>query len=412
MKPLIEVRNISKKFILEHKVGRPQTLKEAFTGSLKKWLKKTPKPSSEEFWALKDVSFSIHKGERLGIIGQNGAGKSTLLKILARIQSPTEGSITLTGKIASLLEVGTGFHPDLTGRENIFLNGTILGMSEKEITERFDEIVAFAGIEKFLDTPVKKYSSGMYARLGFSIAAHIDPDILIVDEVLSVGDLQFQEKCLKKLDAMSGEGKTILFVSHNINAIMAVCDKGLYLKNGQVLAQGNIETCVSAYLQTVHSPQTFWQGEAGDKTLLMRKFGINSLDDKQYIRQGEIIDVVLNLDILQPAPGMIIGFDIINHYGTVLASARTTDKPDLHALLENKGSYSLKLNLDTLPLRQGQYRLNAFAMIHNERYIPLEAVSIQLSIYPPADDPRFLHPHSCEGLFLSNQWELTPHQGV
>lgn len=411
MKPLIEVCNISKKFILEHKVGRPQTLKEAVSGSLKKLCTKAPKASSEEFWALQNVSFSVKRGERLGIIGQNGAGKSTLLKILARIISPTEGYISLSGKMASLLEVGTGFHPDLTGRENIFLNGTILGMSEQEILEKFDEIVAFAGIEKFLDTPVKKYSSGMYARLGFSIAAHIDPDILVVDEVLSVGDMQFQEKCLRKLDAMSGEGKTILFVSHNINAIMGVCDRGLYLKNGRVEAFGNIEECTGAYLQTVQNPRTIWMGEAGDQTITLRKFGFHSTPDRQYVRQGENVDVLFDLDILKPTPGMIIGFDIFNEYGSSLASLRTTDNPDIHPLLENKGSYSLKLSLDTLPLRQGKYRLHAFAMVHNDKYIPLD-VTVQLSVCPPLNDPRFSHPHLCEGLFIGNQWELTPLSGA
>lgn len=412
MKPLIEVSHLSKKFILEHKGDRPQTLKEALSGSFKRWFKDNSSSVSEEFWALKDVSFSIYPGERLGIIGQNGAGKSTLLKILARILSPTEGSVTFAGRIASLLEVGTGFHPDLTGRENIFLNGTILGMSEKEIHQKFDEIVAFAGIEKFLDTPVKKYSSGMYARLGFSIAAHIEPDILVVDEVLSVGDLQFQEKCLKKMDAMSSEGKTILFVSHNINAIMAVCNKGLYLKDGQVIASGDIENCVSAYLQSIRNPQTEWKGLAGDNTLTVSQFAIQSSSKKDYVCQGEKIDLILNLDVHQHTPGIIFGFDIFNHRGALLASARTTDLPSIHSTLENQGTYTLKLSLDTLPLRQGDYRINAFAMIHNEKHIPLDPVSVQLSIYPSPDDPRFLHSHKCEGLYLGNQWELSPFVGA
>ena len=186
--------------------------------------------STEEFWALKDVSFEVNQGDRIGIIGRNGAGKSTLLKIISQITEPTEGRITIDGRVASLLEVGTGFHPELTGRENIFLNGSILGMSKKEIESKFDEIVAFSEVEKFLDTPVKRYSSGMYVRLAFSVAAHLEPDILIVDEVLAVGDAAFQKKCLGKMEEVSGHVRTIIFVSHNMGAISQLCNRAILLK--------------------------------------------------------------------------------------------------------------------------------------------------------------------------------------
>lgn len=203
--------------------------------------------SSDTFWALKDVSFEVQQGEVIGIIGRNGAGKSTLLKILSRITEPTEGEIRIRGRVASLLEVGTGFHPELTGRENIYLNGAILGMTKAEIKRKFDEIVAFAEIEKFLDTPVKRYSSGMYVRLAFAVAAHLEPEILVVDEVLAVGDAQFQKKCLGKMGEVSKEGRTVLFVSHNMAAVSALCQRGIELNQGSISFEGNVQEAISHY---------------------------------------------------------------------------------------------------------------------------------------------------------------------
>ncbi len=208
-----------------------------------------PQTSEEDFWALKDVSFEVKQGEVVGIIGRNGAGKSTLLKILSRITEPTSGRVTLRGRVASLLEVGTGFHPELTGRENIFLNGAILGMTRAEVRSKFDEIVAFAEVEKFLDTPVKRYSSGMYVRLAFAVAAHLEPEILVVDEVLAVGDAQFQKKCLGKMqDVARGEGRTVLFVSHNIGAVSSLCTRGIFLKSGRLGLAGDMQAVIHAYM--------------------------------------------------------------------------------------------------------------------------------------------------------------------
>lgn len=200
-----------------------------------------------EFWALNGVSFDVEQGDVVGIIGRNGAGKSTLLKVLSRITEPTRGRIGLKGRVASLLEVGTGFHPELSGRENVFLNGAILGMTHKEIASKFDEIVAFAGVEKFLDTPVKRYSSGMYVRLAFAVAAHLEPEILIIDEVLAVGDSEFQQKCLGKMKEVSSAGRTVLFVSHNLPAVSLLCNRGIYLKSGSVEADGDIENVLKVY---------------------------------------------------------------------------------------------------------------------------------------------------------------------
>jgi lipopolysaccharide transport system ATP-binding protein len=212
------------------------------------------KGSSNWVWALQDISFSLSEGEVLGVVGRNGAGKSTLLKLLSRVTAPTRGEIRLKGRIASLLEVGTGFHPELTGRENIFLNGAILGMRKSEIQARFDEIVAFSGVERYIDTPVKRYSSGMYIRLAFAVAAHLDPEIMIVDEVLAVGDLEFQKKCLGKMKDVSGQGRTILFVSHNLAAIRNLCTRAILLEKGQLMYSGGIEDTISAYLRLTDPP--------------------------------------------------------------------------------------------------------------------------------------------------------------
>ena len=236
MSVAIRVENISKKYILQHQVGgrsRYVALRDVLAHKAKSLFQKNRTDASrEEFWALKDVSFEIKQGEAVGIIGRNGAGKSTLLKLLSRITKPTKGRIEIEGRVASLLEVGTGFHPELTGRENIFLNGAILGMHRAEIRKKFDEIVAFAEVEKFLDTPVKHFSSGMYMRLAFAVAAHLEPEILVVDEVLAVGDAAFQKKCLGKMNDVSQSGRTILFVSHNMEAITRLCAKCIYLVKG------------------------------------------------------------------------------------------------------------------------------------------------------------------------------------
>ena len=214
---------------------------------------RTSKGTSDIVWSLKDIDFEIEQGDAVGIIGRNGAGKSTLLKLLSRVTSPTTGNIKVKGRIASLLEVGTGFHPELTGKENIYLNGAILGMRKKEIDRKFNEIVDFAGIERYIDTPVKRYSSGMYVRLAFAVAAHLESEILIIDEVLAVGDAEFQKKCLGKMDEVSkGEGRTVLFVSHNMNAIQKLCNCGFLLKNGTLISQGNITKVLDCYLSNGH----------------------------------------------------------------------------------------------------------------------------------------------------------------
>ncbi len=260
---VIKVENLSKSYLVGHAAARTErhpTLRDAMVRGTHGFARKTRdilrgRPiihgnQVEEFWALKDVSFEVTAGETLGIIGRNGAGKSTLLKILSRITEPTKGRITITGRVASLLEVGTGFHPELTGRENIYLNGAILGMTRQEIKRKFDEIVAFAEIETFLDTPVKRYSSGMYVRLAFAVAAHLEPEILIVDEVLAVGDAAFQKKCLGKMGDVASEGRTVLFVSHNMVALQGLCPRAILLNRGSIESSGPSQDVVREYLSS------------------------------------------------------------------------------------------------------------------------------------------------------------------
>ena len=253
----IRVNRLGKKYRISHETASYKTLGETITRAVKAPFRRltgeAPSRSTEEFWALKDVSFEVKRGEVVGIIGRNGAGKSTLLKILSRITTPTEGTVEVHGRIGSLLEVGTGFHPELSGRENIYLSGSILGMKRTEIDAKFDEIVKFAEMEKFLDTPVKRYSSGMYVRLAFAVAAHLEPEILIVDEVLAVGDAAFQKKCLGKMGDVAKEGRTVLFVSHNMSAIKNICQTGMILENGKVRFKGDINHVIQEYLVTLDS---------------------------------------------------------------------------------------------------------------------------------------------------------------
>ncbi len=247
---VISISNLSKKFILRQNRERYKALRDVIANKAKNILRPSAINNDEEFWALNDVSFDVKQGDRVGIIGRNGAGKSTLLKVLSRIYEPTGGRVEIKGRLSSLLEVGTGFHPELSGRENVFLNGAILGMSKAEITKKFDEIVAFAEVEQFLETPVKRYSSGMYVRLAFAVAAHLDSEILIVDEVLAVGDSEFQKKCLGKMEDATSHGRTVLFVSHNLETVQRLCNKSILLDHGFVTNQGNTPDVVRAYLST------------------------------------------------------------------------------------------------------------------------------------------------------------------
>ncbi|MEY4202126.1 MAG: hypothetical protein RLZZ265_3866 [Verrucomicrobiota bacterium] len=302
---IITVENLGKCYRLQHQQQRQRyvALRDVITSQVKGLFSKRQPPTAnrqaeEDFWALKGVSFEIKQGEVVGIIGRNGAGKSTLLKILSRITDPTKGRITLRGRIASLLEVGTGFHPELTGRENVFLNGAILGMTRAEIREKFDEIVAFAEVEKFLDTPVKRYSSGMYVRLAFAVAAHLEPEILIVDEVLAVGDVTFQKKCLGKMQEVSTGGRTVLFVSHQMPAVLNLCSRVVLLAGGEVKGDGLPNVIVSEYLQEARRPDRFFTQPTkrrGNQLVRISGFEVRPAN----LRLGDPVEFCFELE---PAP--------------------------------------------------------------------------------------------------------------
>jgi lipopolysaccharide transport system ATP-binding protein len=313
----------------------------------------SPVSATEEFWALKDVSFEVKRGEVVGIIGRNGAGKSTLLKVLSRITEPTKGRVELDGRVASLLEVGTGFHPELTGRENIYINGTILGMSRAEVRRKFDEIVAFAEVEKFLDTPVKRYSSGMHVRLAFAVAAHLEPEILIVDEVLAVGDAEFQKKCLGKMGQVSrNEGRTVLFVSHNLAAVTALCNRGIVLKEGEIVCNDTANIATRSYGLGILSEFDI-QYVANKERPSITRISIN----EQKAKNGEIeliLDFVSPFE-LQPIPGLII----YNATGTPIYETNARMHGIFPAGLRTKKG-SLQLSVESLPIFRGTYSISVW----------------------------------------------------
>jgi lipopolysaccharide transport system ATP-binding protein len=315
----------------------------------------------EEFWALKDVSFEVKRGEVLGIIGRNGAGKSTLLKILSRITEPSEGRVTIKGRVAALLEVGTGFHPELTGRENIYLNGAILGMTRAEIRKKFDEIVAFLEVEKFLDTPVKRYSSGMYVRLAFAVAAHLDPEILVVDEVLAVGDVEFQKKCLGKMEAVTKHnGRTVIFVSHNLAAVEGLCSKALLVHKGRILVEGDGSEVIRAFLEEPRVPESVGSifEPVPPSNFLRAELQTCAGSAVNSIKMGDPLRIVVNLidaDVL--SGNKLIGFSIHDARGVKIGGFHTGMRPaetrhrgdiicfDIHAVNLSPGRYSIDLSL-------------------------------------------------------------------
>lgn len=305
MKAAIEIQNLGKQYRRREQSGkRYKTLRDSLMSA---WWKKTKEQKDDFFWALRHLDVSINPGEIMGVIGANGAGKSTLLKLLTRVTAPTEGSFTLRGRVASLLEVGTGFHPELTGRENIFLSGTIMGMQRAEIKRKFDEIVAFAGVEQFLDLPVKRYSSGMYVRLGFAVAAHLEAEILLVDEVLAVGDAAFQKKCLGKMDDVAQSGRTVLFVSHNLGAVRQLCTRSMLVNQGMLKKIGETEEVLETYQETIQNkiPSKIPERKKGVKEVEIRNVFINGISVNRgipYIDAQEklIIETEIYIDDTRP----------------------------------------------------------------------------------------------------------------
>jgi len=328
---------------------------------------RTIKGSSEYVWALRDINFEVKKGEALGIIGRNGAGKSTLLKILSKITSPTTGKINVNGRIASLLEVGTGFHPELTGRENIFMNGSILGMRKWEIQKKFDEIVDFAGVAAYIDTPVKRYSSGMIVRLGFAVAAHLEPEILVVDEVLAVGDAEFQKKCIGKMkDVSTNEGRTILFVSHNMSAVQKLCDSALCLKNGMFVNIGDAKQIVGKYLSERNNLSNYKEYEKYLKFALIEQVG-----ETIIIKAGYKLDVSVDVPHL--------GFVIYNNEGIPIFGSNPT-LSNLQLSLRNYSEGEIIIEIIEPKLIDGEYIVSLWFGDSKQNYvIDLDCLSLEIS---------------------------------
>jgi len=365
---VISVTNLSKRYLIGHRFSsggnyKYVALRDVLGREISNFARKAADfargrqvvqgDEVEEFWALKDVSFEVKQGEVLGIIGRNGAGKSTLLKILSRITEPTEGRVLLRGRVASLLEVGTGFHPELTGRENIFLNGAILGMRQQEIRKKFDEIVTFAEVEKFLDTPVKHYSSGMYVRLAFAVAAHLEPEILIVDEVLAVGDTQFQKKCLGKIRSVSqSDGRTVIFVSHQMSAISQLCSSAIRLSSGSLVSRGSCSDVIAEHLATAETAREVSFGRRPDRPTITR-ISINA----EVLAMGHL---GIELDFESPFPVTPVpGIVISSLDGTPVFGSNPRFHKDGY-VSKRRSSGTIKMRADGLPLASGEYVLSVW----------------------------------------------------
>lgn len=354
MKPILEVQNISKKYRIQHLAGGYLSLRERMQSFFR-----FEKSQAEDFWALKDVSFEVQPGESIGIIGRNGAGKSTLLKILSKITPPTNGKIITRGRIASLLEVGTGFHPELTGRENIFFNGSLLGMKRIEITAKFDEIVDFSGVEKFLDTPLKHYSSGMQLRLAFAVAAFLEPEILIIDEVLAVGDAEFQKKCIDKMEDVSKSGRTILFVSHNMVAVGNLCQSAILLKDGKAISNGQTREIINQYQQSVGTEvNQEWHHTTPTSTpIYIKNLKIKLSGEQPSIKLS--IESIIKSQL--PHKDVFLAINASTVSGIVIFQAIPVQKPFIR-FSENEQRFVTEIDLP--PLIPGIYRLSAWLGTH------------------------------------------------
>ena len=353
MKPILEIQNIGKKYRIQHMTGGYLSLRERVLSALK-----FERAEVEDFWALEDVSLQVQPGESIGIIGRNGAGKSTLLKILSRITPPTTGKIISRGRIASLLEVGTGFHPELTGRENIFFNGSLLGMKRREIEAQFDAIVDFSGVEKFLDTPLKHYSSGMQLRLAFAVAAFLEPEILIIDEVLAVGDAEFQKKCLGKMENVSKSGRTILFVSHNMGAVRNLCSKCVLIDQGKIQFEGNVDEATSRYLtpnRKGNKENNFYKPE--NSTLWIKSIVINDQSNDSVIYFGDTLNIRLDCMSDQPMKAFV-GFVIMSSDSIPLINAN--NRYQRSVVFFEKGLNKVVCKLGMVPFMEGKYSVTLY----------------------------------------------------
>ncbi|MDP1836165.1 MAG: polysaccharide ABC transporter ATP-binding protein [Chlamydiales bacterium] len=411
MTKAIEARNLSKRYRISHeRSAMYDTMRETLSRGAKRLVRSIlRRPSNEQtledLWVLRDVSFAIEPGTKVGIIGRNGAGKSTLLKVLSRITYPTSGEVAIQGRVASLLEVGTGFHPELTGKENIFLNGSILGMTKTEIRNKFDEMVAFSELEKFLDTPVKRYSSGMTARLAFAVAAHLDPDILIVDEVLSVGDYSFRDKCLNKMGEISQQGRTVLFVSHNMNTVLSLCDRALYLEKGRLITYDTVDNVVSKYMHQQADKQAAWVGEVGDASCRIQKAQVSDPDTslaKDFFYCGDSVRIAINYEMVQTARDLVLGVSICTPRGLCLANAWLSPQQREHSEAFSQGPHTLALEFDSSMFYEGEYLVKVELKHIHGRVLSADEVVMKFSLYQ-SNEPNCLE-WDAPCVVLGKQW--------
>lgn len=385
-KTVIHVEHLSKAYRIGVAEKKSDTIAGALLNAIKspirnfkqlRNLRELDRDESSVSWALKDINFEVKEGEVLGIIGHNGAGKSTLLKILSRITEPTEGRVTIHGRVSSLLEVGTGFHPDLTGRENIYMNGTILGMRKREIDSKLDEIIAFSGVDKYIDTPVKRYSSGMTVRLAFSVAAHLEPEILIIDEVLAVGDAEFQAKCLGKMNDVAKQGRTVLFVSHNMAAVQALCYKGIHLVNGGISGEGKTSDIIKQYLgaNRIAGSSNLWVNEATNNLgIFFSEIKVSSNMHEDTFKMGDDFDFLFSIQSDRDQSSFQILIKILDQNQNIISCIYNTDFGI--ALKLCPGENSFKFALKGINLLPGVYSLS-FSALYNygaEVYHNLESV--------------------------------------
>ena len=388
----ISVRGLSKAYTIHHENDRPNTLAETVLRRIRHPLQR---PVSETFWALQDVSFDIQQGEVVGVIGRNGAGKSSLLKVLSRITEPTSGVIDLYGRVGSLLEVGTGFHPELTGRENIYLNGAILGMTKGEIRRQFDAIVDFAGVEKFLDTPVKRYSSGMYVRLAFAVAAHLETEILIVDEVLAVGDAEFQAKCLGKMKDVSTQGRTVLFVSHNMSAIRALCKTAIVLRGGRFVQHSPAPAAVAEYLGSA-STSTACSAESSYLQLDEVRLSQADVENANTVVFDVPADIHFRIKAKQTLDHLAIVVHLRDANEVHVASMCSPEEGLLPFDLEAGKTVTLRCRMDHVRLMPGRYSLSVFAFRPYDSVTYLGAERIRDFEVAPAVLPGGMWPYGVE----------------
>jgi len=396
MKPILEIQNVSKKFRIQHENLKYLSLRDAIISKFQK-----QDNLSEEFYALKDVSFNLEQGDTLGIIGKNGAGKSTLLKILSKITPPSSGKIICRGRIASLLEVGTGFHLELSGRENVFMNGSILGMRKAEIKKNFDAIIDFAGVEKFIDTPLKHYSSGMQLRLAFAVAAFLENEILIIDEVLAVGDAEFQKKCMGKMDDVSKSGRTILFVSHNLNALLSLCKKAIYLKNGELVSMGDSLTITENYLlsETNLTTNIKYSNDKrpGDKNAKLNSIRIidKKLNPLESSNIGQSIGVEFIYEILNDGFNPIPNLHVLNHRGEVAFFGIEKSAANIN----NKGTYKTIMWIPENTLNTGKYFFEPALSTLNPLTIHFyEKESVMIEMFENIDDRKTIFKDPIPGI--------------